>query len=243
MGLQNQEIAVPFPTMKRGSGEPLGTYRIGPYVAMLIGDAEGIGPIKYFFMLIVTQDGGTSPELVVTLEHNEMQAELLRSATKDLDEEGRKEFLEHAPKSFLCAFDKNGDHHICDKYSEVLSQDQFREEAFSVIARRLRIKDTPSRIDEETSSPSVFSSISPKWPLVLTLIVLALVFVFPPYTDHFISPRTGEISGHGGWKLIFEIGKNNTRFRTESINIGLFLFEILLVLAAGSGLWFLVRKR
>lgn len=234
---------MPLPQMKRGSGTVLGTYRIGPYTSMLIRDAESAGPIKYFYMLSVTAQGGTSPAIVVTLEHNEMQAELLRTAAQNMDEETRKALLANAPKSYLCMFDKNGGHQILEQLPQVLSEEQFRERAFTVVARELRIADTPSRIDPEASSPSVSAAASPKWPIVVTLVALGLVVLFPPYTDHFVTARAGEISGHGGWKFLFEIGQYNTRTQTESISIGLWFLEVMVVAGAGGVLWWLTRNR
>ena len=183
---------MPLPQMKRGSGTILGTYRIGPYTAMLIRDAESAGPIKYFYMLSVTaQEGGTSPAIVVTLEHNEMQAEFLRTVAQNMDEETHNALLANAPKSYLCMFDKNGNHYILEQLPQVLSEEQFRERAFAVVGRELRIADTPSRIDPEASSPSVSAVTSPKWPIVLTLIALALVSC---------SPLHGSFRNGAGWR-------------------------------------------
>ena len=234
---------MPLPQMKRGSGTVLGTYRIGPYTAMLIRDAEGAGPIKYFYMLSVTAQGGTDPAIVVTLEHNEMQAELLRTAAQNLDEETRKALLANAPKSILCMFDQNGGHHILEQLPQVLSEQQFQERAFAVVGLELHVTDTPSRIDPQAPSPSVSSEASPKWPIVVTFFALALVVLFPPYTDHFVTARAGEISGHGGWKFLFDIGQDNSRFQTESISIGLWLLEVSVVAGAGGVLWWFTRKR
>lgn len=81
--LCQRQAVMPLPQMKRGSGTVLGAYRVGPYTAMLIRDAESAGPIKYFYMLSVTAQGGTSPTIVVTLEHNEMQGDLLRTRSSE----------------------------------------------------------------------------------------------------------------------------------------------------------------
>jgi len=234
---------MPLPQMKRGSGTVLGTYRIGPYTAMLIRDAESAYPIKYFYLLSVMGQGGISPAIVVTLEHNEMQAELLQTAAQNMDEETRKALLANAPKSFLCLFDNNGGHHILEQFPHVLSEQQFQERAFAVVGRELRVTDTPSRIEPQAPSPTVSSEASPKWPIVVTLVALALVVLLPPYTDHFVTARANEISGHGGWKFLFDIGKYNTQYQTESISIGLWLLEVLVVAGAGGVLWWFTRKR
>ena len=241
-----------LPQMKRGSGTILGVYKLGTYSAMLIRDAESAGPIKYFYMLSVTEQGSKAPTIVVTLEHNEMQGELLRSAAQKLDEETRKSLLENAPKSFLCMFDKNGGHHVLEQIEQVLSEEQFREKAFSVAARELGVADAPRRlgvadapkgIDRYSPPATTSATDTPKWPIIVTAIALALVVLMPPYTEHFSTARSGGISGHGGWKFLFEIGKFNTRIQTESISVGLWLLEILVVIAVGGVLCWITRKR
>ena len=140
---------MPLPQMKRGSGTVSGIYRIGAYTAMLIRDAESLGSIKYFFMLPVTAQGETSPAIVVTLEHNEMQGELLRVAAQNMDEETRKALLADAPNSYLCMFDKNGGHHMLEQLSQVVPEEQFRERAFAVVARQLGVADAPVKVERE----------------------------------------------------------------------------------------------
>ena len=232
-----------LPQMKRGSGTILGVYKLGTYTAMLICDAESIGPIKYFYMLSVTEQGSKTPTIVVTLEHNEMQGELIRSAAQKFDEETRKSLLENAPKSFLCMFDKDGGHHIFEQFAQILSEEQFREKAFSIAARQLGVADAPSRIDRDSPSVTAPTADAQKWPIIVTAIALALIVLFPPYTEHFLTTRSGGISGHGGWKFLFEIGGQNTRFKTESISVGLWLLEILIVTGVGGILWWFIRKR
>jgi hypothetical protein len=89
------------------SGTDCGVYRLGSYTAMPIWDAESAGPIKYFYMLPVTDQGAKTPTIVVTLEHNEMQGERLRSAAETSDQEKRRAFLANAPKSYLGVFDRS----------------------------------------------------------------------------------------------------------------------------------------
>ena len=234
---------MPLPQMKRGSGTVLGVFKLGTYTAMLIRDTESAGPIKYFYMLSVTEQGSKTPTIIVTLEHNEMQGELLRSAAQKVDEETRKSLLDNAPKSFLCMFDKNGGHHILEQLSQVLSEEQFRERAFSVAARHLGVADAPSRIERGSPPATTSATDAPKWPIIVTAVALALIVLFPPYTEHFVTARAGGISGHGGWKFLFEIGKYNTRMQTESISVGLWLLEILVITAVGGVLWWFTRKR
>jgi hypothetical protein len=145
---------MPLPQMKRGSGTVSGIYRVGSYTAMLIRDAESAGPIKYFFMLSVSAPDEKAPTLIVTLEHNEMQGELLRTAAQNMDEETRKTLLANAPKSFLCMFDRRGDHQSLEQFSEVLSEEQFRERAFAVVARQLGVTDSPLKLEREITAAS-----------------------------------------------------------------------------------------
>ena len=232
-----------LPQMKRESGTVLGVYRLGSYTAMFIRDAESVGPIKYFYMLSVTEQGSKTPTIVVTLEHNEMQGELLRSAAEKFDEETRKSFLENAPKSYLCMFDKNGGHQILEQLPQILSEEQFREKAFSIAARQLGVADAPSRIDPNSPPATGPATDAQKLSVIVTAIALALIVLFPPFTEHFATVRSDGISGHGGWKFLFEIGGHNTRFKTESISVGLWLLEILIVTGVGGSLWWFTRKR
>lgn len=234
---------MPLPQMKRGSGTVLGLYKFGTYTGTLIRDAESVGPIKYFYMLLFTEQGSKTTTIVVTLEKNEMQGELLRSAAQKFDEETRKSFLESEPKSFLCMFDKDGGHHIFENFPQILSESQFREKAFSIAARQLGVTDAPSRIDPDIPSSTASATPAQKWPIVVTAFALALIVLFPPYTEHFVTARSGGISGHGGWKFLFDIGSHNTRFNTESISIGLWLMEILIVIGVGGFLWWFTRRR
>lgn len=70
-------------------------------------------------------------------------------AAQNRDEETRKTLLANAPKSFLCMFDKNGSHQVIEQLSQVLSEEQFRERAFAVVARQLGVADAPVKIDSE----------------------------------------------------------------------------------------------
>lgn len=96
-----------FPQMKSGSGTVLGLYRLGRYSSLLIRDPESVGPIKYLFVLIITEQGSKTPVLAVTCERNEMQGELLGAIAATLDEQTRR-MLASAPQTFLCLFDKDG---------------------------------------------------------------------------------------------------------------------------------------
>lgn len=77
----------------------------------------------------------------------------------------------------------------------------------------------------------------------LTIAALIVVVLFPPYTEHFFTRGSGEISGHGGWQFIFDIGRFNTRTQTESISVGLWLLEFVVVAGIGGLLWFILRKK
>lgn len=136
-----------FPIMKSGSGTVLGFYRLGLiYTCTLIQDPEGVGPIKYMFMLVVNERESKTPTFVVTCEHNEMQSELLGMAA-GFDEEERKEMVANAPPAYFCFFDQSGGHHIIEPLKRIPDADAFRVKALAFAASQLGIEDAPVPIE------------------------------------------------------------------------------------------------
>lgn len=138
---------MPFPIMKSGTGTVLGFYGLGPvYTCTLIQDPEGVGPIKYMFMMVVNERGSKTPAYIVTCEHNEMQSELLGMAA-GFDEEARKELIANAPPAYFCFFDRSGGHHIIEPLKRTPDADAFRAKALAFAASQLGIADSPVPIE------------------------------------------------------------------------------------------------
>lgn len=232
---------MPFPEMKRGSGKVYGFYRLGGYTCMLIRAPESIGPIEYLFMLVVTEEGSNSPLLVVTCERNQMQSELLSAVAEQLDAATRKE-IESASRAVLGLFDKDGAHHLLETVDNVFDEYQFRVKALSIAADRLGVPEPPVPISPERSvTAAARDGTFPLGLIIAVGVVLLFILLFPPVEEHFISSR-GEISGHGGWKFISNIGKHNDRYETESINLGLWFVEFGVAIAAGWIASLLIRR-
>ena len=134
---------MPFPIMKSGTGTVLGIYGLGPvYTCTFIQDPEGVGPIKYMFMMVVNERGSKTPAYIVTCEHNEIQSELLGMAA-GFDEEARKELIANAPPAYFCFFDRSGGHHIIEPLKRIPDADTFRVKAIAFAASQLGIADAP----------------------------------------------------------------------------------------------------
>lgn len=233
---------MPFPEMKTGSGKVYGLYRLGSYTCMLIRAPESIGLIEYLFMLVVNAEGSKSPILVVTCERNQMQSELLSAVAEQLDAATRKE-LETAPRAVLGLFDKDGTHHLLDSVGDVFDEDKFRVKALSIAAEQLGVSEPPVPISPGhgvTAAARVGSF--PAELIIAAAVILILIVLFPPVEEHFLWVR-GEISGHGGWKIISDIGKDNDREKTESINIGIWFLEFGVAVAAGWIVSLFIRRK
>lgn len=233
---------MPFPEMKSGSGKVYGLYRLGSYTCMLIRAPESIGPIEYLFMLVVNAEGSKSPILVVTCERNQMQSELLSTVAEQLDAATRKE-LETAPHAVLGLFDKDGTHHLLDSAGDVFDEDKFRIKALSIAAEQLGVSEPPVPISPGhgvTAAARVGSF--PVELIIAATVVSVFIFLFPPFEEHFLSPY-GVMSGHGGWKIISDIGNNNGTRETESINVGLWFLEFGVAVAAGWIVSLLIRRK
>ena len=237
---------MPFPEMKSGTGTVIGEYHLGQYSCLLIQNPESrSGPIKYMYMLVVTERNSKSPILVVTCERNEMQGELLGAISATLDEQTRKA-LASAPQTFLCMFDKDGTHHNLGDVPANINANEFREKAIAVARERLVVTSQPTTVNlsyPSTSSQASTRSTKSKWIIGLTIAALIVAVLFPPYTEHFFMRGTGEISGHGGWQLISNIGSANYRMQTESISVGLWLLELVVIAGTGGLLWYLTGKK
>lgn len=234
---------MPLPRIKSGSGTVVGMYRLGTYTCMLARDPEVEGPIRYFYMLSVLEAGAKSPTLVVTLEQNKLQKELLRMVEDQLDAETKKSLSSSVPDVFVCNFDKDGTHHIIQKTEGVLSAEKFLAEAFLIVKDRLKVTGEPVAINRGNSSIELAARVK-RWPIVLIAMAILLVILFPPFNEHFLVDRSGaQISGHGGWKFLFSIGKNNSHFSTESINIVLWLAEICIVTVVSTVGWRFISKK
>lgn len=49
-------------------GKPLRRYRLGPYQAVLAGDIESLGQVRYLYILDFVKDGKHEPDLYVAAE-------------------------------------------------------------------------------------------------------------------------------------------------------------------------------
>lgn len=233
---------MPFPEMKSGSGKVYGFYRLGSYTCMLIRAPESIGPIEYLFMLVVNEAESKSPLLIVTCERNQMQSELLSTVAEQLDAATRKE-IETAPRAVLGLFDKDGTHHLLEPVDSGFDENLFRVKALSIAAERLGVSEPPVPISPGHGvTPTARDGFFPVELIIAAAVVLIFIFLFPPVEEHFLSHR-GEISGHAGWKVISDIGKNNDNEKTESINIGIWFVEFGVAVAAGWIVSLFIRKK
>lgn len=232
-----------FPAMKHGTGSVLGHYEFGPYIGTLVHKPESAGRIKYLFQLVLTKRNSSKPVLVVTCESNEMQSALIEAISDQLDEETRREIAGASPM-FLCYFDENGTHHNVTQLAAPPDSDSFRKRAFALAGEELGVSGDPVAVSVTAASVRSGSAAGKgQWVIWLAAIPLALVIAFPPYSQYFASSVGGVISGHGGWKFIFDIGQYNSRQSTESINITLWVVEILFVFVGGALLFYFVRRK
>ncbi len=170
-----------FPIMQSGSGTVLGFYGLGPiYTCTLIQNPEGVGPIKYMFMLVVNERESKTPTFVVTCEHNEMQSELLGMAA-GFSEEERKEMVTNAPPAYFCLFDRSGDHRIIEPLKRIPDADAFRVKALAFAASQLGIADAPVPIESLEAESGTGMSKDKKQLLLVggaTAIVVGAVAMF-----------------------------------------------------------------
>lgn len=146
---------MPFPEMISGSGTVLRQYSLGRYSCMLIQEPESIGPIKYSFMLLVTEQDSNALAIVVTCETNDMQNELLNKTAVGFDQNTRKELLKNAPAAFLCIFDQKGTHRIVEQLGQILDEKNFLEKALALAGKQLDVSDDPVLLDIPPKTPQV----------------------------------------------------------------------------------------
>lgn len=119
---------MPLPLMKKDSGVPLGVYQVGIYTALLIRDAESLGPITYPFMLLITEPGVSDTVMNVTCERT--RKEFWAAAAQAAATTGQK--LEKEPPWFLCFFDRTGVHYNVEKFDCLPDAETFRTKAFAL---------------------------------------------------------------------------------------------------------------
>lgn len=134
---------MPLPQMKSKSGNVLGVYRFGEYTCMLVEKPEAIGPIKYFFMMIVTKGGSSNPTLVVTCEKNALQNDIMKLTEISAPE--------NAPECFFCFFNAEGNHFIVDSSQAIPSKDDFLQKSFGIIRQKLGIEGQPNLVERSNS--------------------------------------------------------------------------------------------
>lgn len=146
---------MPFPAMKSGSGTVLRQYSLGRYSCMLIQEPESIGPIKYSFMLLVTEQDSNALAMVVTCETNDMQNELLNKTAEGFDQNARTELLKNAPAAFFCIFDQQGTHRIVEQLGQVPDVENFLGKALALAGKQLGVSDEPVLLGTPPKTPQV----------------------------------------------------------------------------------------
>lgn len=124
-----------LPMMKSGTGNVHGVYKLAQYDCILVEKPEAISPIKYFFMLIVSEKDIKSPKFVVTCEYNSLQNDFLKLAGLPN--------LGNPPAAYLCYFDENGNHFINAPLNEIPTVDSFKSSAFEIVKLKLNISENP----------------------------------------------------------------------------------------------------
>lgn len=223
------------------------TYRLGGHSAALLTGAESLGPIRYLFVLAVIKDGETAPCYIVTSEINTLQGEMLALAAKD-DPELRERLAKgNASAPFIGAFERDGFHSNLGSSDDWQDLNKFAAKALELASKKIGFSGKPV---EDTASFQVTGArgfnLKQVWVLAFTAVGLVLMILFPPVHEHILtgSPeRTWEITGHAGYKFLFNIGEGNSQRHTESINILLLFFQCVVIAAIGVVVAFLLKRR
>jgi hypothetical protein len=129
---------VNLPQMKPGSGSIVGRAILGENLCLFFKDAESVGPIKYLYMLVVTEGTSSKASVIITLESNAMQRKLLEVAAEH-DEELRKGLAELGGMAMLCMHTKAGDHVVLEPAESSMTFEQFRSRSLAIAANHLGV--------------------------------------------------------------------------------------------------------
>jgi hypothetical protein len=223
------------------------TYRLGGYSAALLTGAESSGPIRYLFVLAVVKDGETTPCYFVTSEINTLQGEMLAMAAKN-DPDLRERLAKgHGSPPFLGVFEQDGSHSTLDSSDDWKDINKFAAKAVELASKKVGFSGAPVE-DTDSFRGTSARGFNTKQLRVLafTAAGLVLMILFPPVYEHILtgsSQGTWEITGHAGYKFLFNIGEDNSQRHTESINILLLFFQCVVVVAAGVVVAFLLKSR
>jgi hypothetical protein len=225
--------------MIRSSGTPSGLYQLGPYRALLLRNPESIGPIKYLYMLAITEGTTSEPILVVTCELSMIQKQLLDMVPEALRlPPGTNTETQMAP--FLCYFDQVGAHHNVEQFSTPPDIHGFRDKAFALAQQQLRVNEPPRLLTPVRPTLHHPTRLPQEYLHVIALCLFLAILLFPPTTETYMT-QYGPHSGHGGWRFVADVGEDNRRGFTESIHVALWLAEVAVLSVLYGVVLYLVR--